>query len=313
MSNYRFMLKEQYGIEATEITTQQGGWSALAYKVHSNQNYYFLKVYEKSRASTPKWTALIDQYVPIIQWLAHHTDLQRKIPIPILTKNSTYKYEDDSGVYQLFAYIEGTTIGQSPLSHVQIRQLAEMVSELHRHGEEIPMDTDAIKEDFKIPYLPALKEALAQDANRTLSDVKELVAPYLETMQHQIAALEGLSYTLQSSNMKMRLCHTDIHNWNLMQSNDELILIDWEGLKLAPVEADLMFLVDEPYFDEFMAGYVKIHSHFTINHDALMFYQLRRKLEDIWEFIEQILYDDLPEQDRVEVLSSIKKELEGIF
>lgn len=66
-----------------------------------------------------------------------------------------------------------------------------------------------------------------------------------------------------------------------MQSENQLILIDWEGLRLAPIEVDLMFLVDEPYYDEFLNTYQKTHENFAINPDALQFYQVRRKLEDI--------------------------------
>ncbi|MFE6076596.1 hypothetical protein ACFVQB_19175 [Paenibacillus sp. NPDC057886] len=55
---------------------------------------------------------------------------------------------------------------------------------------------------------------------------------------------------------------------------------------MAPVEADLMCLVDEPYYAEFLSIYQKNHKNFAINPDALQFYQVRRKLEDVWEFIE---------------------------
>jgi thiamine kinase-like enzyme len=46
---------------------------------------------------------------------------------------------------------------------------------------------------------------------------------------------------MKAGNHAMQLCHTDAHGWNLMQ-NQNLMLIDWEGLKLAPVEADLRAL-----------------------------------------------------------------------
>lgn len=75
MSNIKSTLKTQYGIDSINICRQQGGWTSLAYKVIDNKCSYFLKVYEKRRTSTPKWTALIDNYVPIIRWLGYNTDL----------------------------------------------------------------------------------------------------------------------------------------------------------------------------------------------------------------------------------------------
>lgn len=110
----------------------------------------------------------------------------------------------------------------------------------------------------------------------------------------------------------MALCHTDIHNWNLMQFKQQLILIDWEGLRLAPVEADMMFLVDKPYYNRFLSIYRKSHKDFVINPDALQFYQEKRKLEDIWEFIEQLLFDNQDTQERADTIDSLRKELKAI-
>lgn len=44
-----------------DIKKQQGGWAALTYEVSDGTKKYFLKVYEKNRASTRKWTSLIEQ------------------------------------------------------------------------------------------------------------------------------------------------------------------------------------------------------------------------------------------------------------
>ncbi|WP_349774559.1 hypothetical protein [Paenibacillus cellulositrophicus] len=98
---------------------------------------------------------------------------------------------------------------------------------------------------------------------------------------------------------------------NLMQpqSRRQLMLIDWEGLKLAPVEADLMFVVDQPYFNEFMQIYRQFHPDFTLNGRTLLFYQIRRKLEDVWEFIEQLLFDRQSPSERTSTLQSLEKEL----
>ncbi|MFF0828312.1 aminoglycoside phosphotransferase family protein [Brevibacillus sp. NPDC003359] len=313
MDHFKTILRHHYDIDAVDVTPQQGGWSALAYKVISDQQSYFLKVYEKSRASTPKWTGLIDKYVPIIQWLSRQTRLQGKIPVPLLTRNAAYKHEEDVGIYQLFAYIEGKTIGSQVLNSVQIRQLAEIIAELHLYGEEIPIRTDAIKEDFRIPFAEQFREILNEDIHRLPDDVNEIVKPFADILAARMSHLEMIAEELRGSEIKMKLCHTDLHNWNLMQSDQQLILIDWEGLKLAPVEADLMFLVDQPFFEEFMATYLKTHTNYVVNQQALEFYQIRRRLEDICELLEQLLFDEQEEKDRVETIGHLKGELAAAF
>ncbi|EJL23939.1 aminoglycoside phosphotransferase family protein [Brevibacillus sp. BC25] len=312
MDHFKTILRHHYDIDASDVFPQQGGWSALAYKVNSDQQSYFLKVYEKSRASTPKWTALIDKYVPIIQWLSRQTRLQGKLPVPLLTRNAAYKHEDDMGIYQLFAYIEGKTIGSQVLNSMQVGQLAEIIAELHLYGEEIPVSTAAIKEDFRIPFAEQFREMLNENIHSLPDDVSEIIKLFASILATRMNDLEMIAEELRGSEVKMKLCHTDIHNWNLMQSGQQLILIDWEGLKLAPVEADLMFLVDQSFFEEFMATYLKTHTNYVVNRQALEFYQIRRRLEDICELLEQLLFDEQEEQDRVETIRHLEMELSKV-
>ncbi|MGZ7440177.1 phosphotransferase [Paenibacillus sp. TH7-28] len=306
------LLKEHYDLEVTNILPQQGGWAALAFKVYSYKSSFFLKVYEKSRASTPKWTALIDHYVPITIWLMEHSRLKGRLPVPVPTQTGAYKCEDDEGIYLLYEYIEGETIGDKGLTANQVGELANMVAELHLHGEEIPMDTTAIKEDFSVPFLAQLRMAMAREVNVLPHDLAELICSRLEQLKRLTDSVEELSADLRKRSLKMALCHTDLHPWNLMQSDGKLMLIDWEGLKLAPVEADLMFWFDEPYYDHFVSVYREVHNDFAINPAVLQFYRARRKLEDIWEFMEQLMFDRQEEQERAATIRHLNKELNEI-
>ena len=169
-----------------------------------------------------------------------------------------------------------------------------------------------IREDFSLPFLKQLKQVLRKECASLPMDLKCLLGAHRKPLEQSIDRVEGLSEILRRSNPKMALCHTDIHNWNLMQRDEQLVLIDWEGLKLAPVKADLMFFVDKPYYDVFMNIYLKLHKDFLINTDALLFYHIRRKLEDIWEFIEQLLYDNQEDKERNETIKVLDGELNNL-
>ncbi|MFD0679373.1 MULTISPECIES: aminoglycoside phosphotransferase family protein [unclassified Paenibacillus] len=312
MIKIRNILKDHYDLDIINVLPQKGGWAALAYKVYDNKAAYFLKVYEKSRASTAKWTAHIDQYVPILVWLMHNSSLKGKIPVPILTKKGDYKCEDDAGVYLLYEYIDGETIGDKDLNKEQIYHLSVIVTELHAYGEEIPIQTDMVKENFHVPFLPELRNSLDEENNLIPVDLREVMNPHIEQIRDMIDTVEQLSVRLKTGNVRMALCHSDLHNWNLMQSEPHLMLIDWEGLKLAPVEADMMFLVDKPYFAEFLSIYQNLHKDFVMNPDVLQFYKGRRKLEDVWEFMEQLLFDKQDGEERVTTISLLATELRDI-
>ncbi|MBO1001221.1 aminoglycoside phosphotransferase family protein [Pseudogracilibacillus auburnensis] len=312
MDKMKKIVKENYHVDIENIVKQKGGWASLAYKVFDRNQSYFLKVYEKRRASTPNLTALIDKYVPIMVWILNNTRLKGKISVPFITRDGGYKCEDEDGIYLLYDYIDGETIGDRDLRGDQVHQLAEIITELHLYGEEIPIETATIKEDFAVPFLEALRDILNKKMNNFPSDVKELINPHVNQINDLIHTIEKLSVRLKNSEVRMVLCHTDLHYWNLMESGKQLMLIDWEGLKLAPVEADLMFLVDKPYFNQFINIYQKTHSNFSINPDALQFYLGRRKLEDLWEFFEQLLFDEQNEQERIMTMNYLKETLSTI-
>ncbi|MBY0159699.1 aminoglycoside phosphotransferase family protein [Cytobacillus firmus] len=309
MDRLQDILKEYYGLAHPVIVPQQGGWAALAYKVSNGAQDYFLKVYEKSRASTHKWTALIDDYVPILLWLEEHSRLKGSIPVPMLTTDQRYRCEDNKGIYLLYEYIDGDTIADRKLTENQVRQLAQIIAELHRYGEDFPLVTSAMTESFTVPFLGQLREAL--DAGKP-DDIGEVMNPHIDCLMGLMLEVEALSEELKKRDLRLALCHTDVHAWNLMSDGQQLILIDWEGLKLAPVEADMMFFVAEPYFESFMRIYKETHSDYVMNSEALTFYQGRRKLEDIWEFMEQLLCDVQNDEERASTLNSLKKELEEI-
>lgn len=307
------ILKTEYGINCLSIVPQKGGWSALAYKVSDGAKNYFLKAYETNRSSTSKLTAMIDIHVPVTIWLNQNTNLCGKLPVPILTKNGDFKYKDKHAVYLLYQYIDGETIGDSVLTEKQVEQFCNMITELHSSNEALmSFDVKKITETFRLPFLQVLKKNLISNFESLPVDLKALLFDRLHSLDRLIHCIEMLSLSLIRNTPRMVLCHTDIHNWNLIQTNDTLILIDWEGMKVAPPEADIMFLTDKPYYDRFLKIYREKHPDFQVNPDAMEFYMAKRKLEDAWEFVEQLLFDSQDEESRSQTLQYLKKLLEDI-
>ena len=73
------MLYNEYGIQVQSLQQIPAGWSASAWKVHSECGDYFLKVYDKHKPSTRNWIARIDSYMPVVLWLHENTKLQKKM------------------------------------------------------------------------------------------------------------------------------------------------------------------------------------------------------------------------------------------
>lgn len=146
------LLKEYYNKSFINFSELEGGWSAKAFKVETNDGIFFLKVYDKEKVSTQIWTAAIDTYMPIVVWLNNNTELKNRIICPILSNSGEYKYEDEKFIYLLFPYLEGYTLGKKTMSSQQIKEIAEILAELHNYGANIPIATSSIIEDFAVPF-----------------------------------------------------------------------------------------------------------------------------------------------------------------
>lgn len=122
-----------------------------------------------------------------------------------------------------------------------------------------------------------------------------------------------LAEKLKREGLKNVLCHTEIHHWNMMQG-ENLVIIDWEGLKLAPPEHDLFSIILKPYGNNFLNEYFKFMPNYKPNQEVLEFYFLRRKLEDIWEWVELLHYGNPEGEAREEALAGLLGEFkEKIF
>lgn len=300
-------LHKHYAIRVSDISSVQGGWSALAFCITDIKEKYFLKLYDKKAASTEALTQQIDVYLPIMHWLERETPLNGSMPHLIPCQNGHLFYQDDSFIYVLFAFIDGYTIGDRPLESRQIKNLAKIVKTLHGFDANIPFKTDALKESFDITFFDKLSDLWS--GYITLSGHTELghiTIEHKEKGKEKLFELKSIACSLQERPMRFVLCHTDIHGYNIMQC-DRLVLLDWEGLKLAPREADLFMLLDK---DDFLKHYDENYVPDTI---TLSFYRLHRVMQDIWELTERLLFDKTGAQEKDTLIFLLANEYNKLY
>lgn len=302
------MLAKRYHILCDTLTETQAGWSALAYKATSKEKNFFVKVYDKQKNTSQSWISRIDDYMPVLLWLEQNTELKGRVPSVILSVDGNYKFEDDDFIYILFDYIDGDNLSDKPLSNAIIREIAVIVAELHNIGDNIPVPMENLTEIFDVTFCESIIDILKDGQYPT--DMEHILSSYSELILEKIQVYESLAEYLYSSKPQLILCHADIHCWNIMQDN-QLKLIDWEGVRLAPAEADLFSFSEgfffENYWDEFMITYKELRPDFKLNCEALRFFRLRRLLEDIHSFSEGLMYDNQKGDERVPSLNLLKK------
>jgi spectinomycin phosphotransferase len=117
-----------------------------------------------------------------------------------------------------------------------------------------------------------------------------------------LAHLRELGTIAKQLNPPLVLVHTDMHGGNLIRTTKgELIVVDWEGIMLAPAEFDLfMFMSDG--FDSMLAEYFRVARSPRLHPELFAYYFYRRNLEDIAYFFVSILYENtMDEQDQVDL------------
>ena len=298
-----------YAITALQVSKVQGGWSAQAYKLSSVHGDYFLKVYDKSKYTVQEWIKAIDNYMPVVLWLYENTKLRKAMVAPIMTINGSYKLETDEYVFVVYPFIQGKTIAEEKLSQQQQVELAEIIANLHMCTDSIPCFKKLEKEDFATNFCDRLLSLI--DVAENNKSLLKVWREYKNAIGENIAEVKSLAQALSVAKLNFVLCHTDLHGWNLLQA-ERLLLLDWEGLKLAPAEADL-FAFSQGFFfayawDRVLEVYQGINKNFSLNADCLAFYRKRRRLEDIYDFASSILYDGLSEKETNISLQYLVKE-----
>ena len=305
----RIVLHAEYGVMADYIVSTIGGWSALAYRVGSAQGEYFLKVYDKSRSWTSSQLEKLNLGMDVASWLENHTGLCGRVNAPLRTKSGKVRVETKQYAYLLFTYIDGTTPANTPLSIDQQQELARIVGELHREGTRMPFDFRGIQETFHIPCADLLEISPIPHDSLCVHQKHDM-------LMLAIDQAFALAEHVQAERLPLVLCHADIHGWNLMQS-DKLVLIDWESIRFAPVEADLFSLWGSwhwgdshwrSYWDTVVPIYQQYNPQYIFREKVLHFYQLRRHIEDVNDFYRQYVHDDMRDEERQEVVACLERE-----
>src|SRR5690606_14744434 len=121
-----------------------------------------------------------------------------------------------------------------------------------------------------------------------------------------------LSNVLRTKTVNFCICYTDIHHWNIISEEQRLYLLDWGGIKVAPQEADISSISQQPYFDIYLKKYTEFNHDYQVNNTALQYYLLSRKLLDVFEFIEQLQFDELSPEEYEINLTYLEKEITTI-
>ncbi len=298
-------LKNTYDLDVATISFLPLGadLNTAVYRVTTtNQTNYFLKLRKgpfcEASVSVPKYLA--------------DSGLQQIIP-PVST--TLEKLSTNLGSFQLilYPYIDGYNGLEAQLSDDHWVQFGAAIKKLHNTHIPETITKDLPREKFSSKWRETVKAFLCQIQNEVFEEpITVKAAEFLKSKRVEILKMiehtEELAFTLQAQELPYILCHADIHGWNLLiNKENNLYIVDWDTLIVAPKERDLMFIGAgiwnsgrSPIEEESL--FYKGYGLTEINNSAICYYRFERIIQDIGEYCEHIFQSENDGNDRMQSL-----------
>lgn len=279
-----YLVKQHWGFLAQRIEYIDIGCAFAFILEDLSREKVFLKIHRKDKPSDPIEPQTVESLILLHRTLddlyaKHHLT---KIPESIKTSEDKYFHDEGNYIFLLSEFIAGNHPSYEP-NELKSDQLASIFNRLHEI--DIAAYPQIRQEKFNISYALGIRKWL--NIARSLDEITQKMLDKLienkELIELAISHLVDLQSKFSQDKFPFVLTHGDAHHFNILQNQDELFLLDWENLKIAPRERDLWHYDQMPLIDE----YLRLNSSFTINYDLFRFYQLQRFLEDLRVNIEQ--------------------------
>lgn len=296
-------LSTYYWIEVAALALLPVGAdpNASVYKVQaSDQKTYFVKL---------KRGYFHDVNIEILELLQMAGVQQLILPI----KTVKGKQIQQAGDFTLIVYpfVQGQDGFSCSLTDDQWISLGRALRQVHEVDVPESLKTRIRREDFSPKWRDVVRSLYAHiDAVSTDDEVALNLWKFLREnksiIQQLVDRSEQFSQKARNHPLKFVLCHSDIHGGNVLVNGKEVLyIVDWDDPILAPKERDLMFIGggvgnvwNKPYEERlFYQGYGKTDVDWTL----LAYYRYERIVEDIAEYIQELLLVPTEGKNRLEM------------
>lgn len=215
--------------------------------------------------------------------------------------------------FVVYPFISGKMVIDRILPIQQWQKIGAIFATLHR-TTLVRKDKRSLKvEDFVPPRADGAKRVIAHAMDTSHTKIAtELLSDFIQgkvgEMQAIIARAENLGRELQEQQPEMVLCHADPNQANILITPDErILLVDWDGVMLAPRERDLTFFTGKEH-RAFMQGYDH-KGTYTLNSTAIAYYKYEWVVQEFCDYGTRVFFSDVDEQEKWRAL----KEFTGLF
>jgi spectinomycin phosphotransferase len=221
----------------------------------------------------------------------------RGVPEPIRTLTGEHRAHRGGRRLSLTRWVEGARAAETGLTTEQWSQYGALLARVHGTEPSAALIETLPSLNPINARMPALVDRLTH--RLTTQAPQDAVEAELAEVWHEhdetIGGLLKHAAELERPTGNPVICHADPHLGNVLHTADQLYLIDWDDVVLAPREQDLMFMLGgmgtlgpttPAQLDAFFTGYGQ---DTALDQHAITYYRNARALEDVALWAEQTI------------------------
>ncbi len=290
------LLSTRYNLHAKDISNAPRQFVAETFFVKTEDQTFFCKVIDKP--------LFIDGVISSLPALADIHDLgYSKINYPIPTASDDLFVKEGGTLIVLFNFID------APQNYdYDNAVLGKTLAEIHKLSPQITAPIKREQFEFKHANVFIKKlDQLSSEAGRDeiATDLHKLMKGNYSTIVRAYKQFQIVAENCSNAELDTVVTHGDAPGNVLVKSPDDIYIVDWDDILLAPAERDLWFMIDK---QDFVDGYTREIPEYNPNQVALDYYLLSRYFNDMVEYWAEIL-GDFDEEHRKSNLKQLNKEL----
>ena len=295
------LIKSKYDIDVEKLHFVPEGEVAYSYILQTSKKKYFAKLYETNNLTNKGIINLETAMKTVFQL---NKEEIKQIIDPIRNNEGTFRTTFENFSLVIMSYIEGQTVGEK-LSKTKsfLTKMGKLLAEIHSTTNKFELKQNksfTINLDFKEDLLLSIKEVTTCTSSNDKNYIKlqNLVKLNINYILPSLIYLEELAGKLKlKDDSNFVLCHTDPNRNNvIIDKSEQIHLIDWDGIALAPFERDIWFFINDKHFESFIDGYKRVRYVASIDEDLVVYLFYHRVLDDLTDWIYRILFEDISEE-----------------
>lgn len=300
-------LNASFGIQAQTISFLPIGndSNAWVYRIEAHTNDYFLKVRKGTVNLAVLKTPHYLQESGIKNVIAPIASQSGELYVPL---------QNFSLILYPWIHSETTSAWDVTLSDDQWQSWGNIMRTIHQ--TPIPDDLSQLipTETFVCKWNDIFNRVNALIQTSTFNNtIQQQTANFWRTNQptinHIYRRQQNLGTQLQAQAHTFVICHADIHKANIMiDKHDEIHIVDWDEVIIAPIERDLMFFVSDGHDPHKVNAFLRGYGDMEVNHTALAYYRYEWVIQEFGDYGERIfLNDDLSDVEKQSAFHEFKQ------